>query len=252
MTSSCSDYSALCLSDVSVHYQGRPVLERASLDLEGPALIAIVGPNGAGKSTLIKAALGLLPHTGRVTVLGRPIDAVRSRIGYIPQRGSVDWDFPVSVLDVALMGTYGRLGWLRRPGRSEYDLAHDCLSRVGLQGLESRQIGQLSGGQQQRVFLARALAQQADLYFMDEPMAGVDAATEAMLFEVLEQLRDQGKTLLVVHHDLRSVPEHFDQVVVLNRRVVATGPVRTTFTAPTLQEAYGGRVVAFQEGLLTP
>ena len=252
MTVSGSDYSALCLSDVSVHYQGRSVLERASLDLEGPALIAIVGPNGAGKSTLIKAALGLLPHTGRVTVLGRPIDAVRSRIGYIPQRGSVDWDFPVSVLDVALMGTYGRLGWLRRPGRSEYDLAHDCLSRVGLQGLESRQIGQLSGGQQQRVFLARALAQQADLYFMDEPMAGVDAATEAMLFEVLEQLRDQGKTLLVVHHDLRSVPEHFDQVVVLNRRVVATGPVSTTFTAPTLQEAYGGRVVAIQEGLLTP
>jgi manganese/zinc/iron transport system ATP- binding protein len=252
MISAYPDSSALSLQEVSVHYQGRTVLDRASLHIEGPALVAIVGPNGAGKSTLLKAALGLLPHTGHVRVLGQPIEAVRSRIGYIPQRGSVDWDFPVNVLDVALMGTYGRLGWLRRPGRAQYDLARECLFRVGLEGLESRQIGQLSGGQQQRVFLARALAQQADLYFMDEPMAGVDAATEATLFELLEQLRDQGKTLFVVHHDLRSVPEHFDHVIVLNRRVVATGPVSTTFTATTLQEAYGGRVVALPEGLLTP
>jgi manganese/zinc/iron transport system ATP- binding protein len=252
MNRQTQDYPALFLRELSVVYHGRLALEQATLALDGPALVAIVGPNGAGKSTLLKAALGLIPYTGQVRVLGQPIDAVRSRIGYIPQRGSVDWDFPVSVLDVALMGTYGRLGWFRRPGRSEYHLARECLRRVGLEELENRQIGQLSGGQQQRVFLARALAQQADLYFMDEPMAGVDAATEATLFEVLQELRDQGKTLFVVHHDLRSVPEHFDQVILLNRRVLAVGPVATTFTADRLQEAYGGRVLALHEGMLTP
>ncbi|MFQ3592755.1 MAG: metal ABC transporter ATP-binding protein [Gemmataceae bacterium] len=249
---SSGDYPALSMLDVGVAYHGRAVLEQATVEIDGPALVAIVGPNGAGKSTLLKAALGLLPHTGIVRILGQPVEAVRRRIGYIPQRSSVDWDFPVSVLDVALMGTYGRLGWFRRPGRAEYQLARECLRRVGLQELESRQIGQLSGGQQQRVFLARALAQQADIYFMDEPMAGVDAATEAELFQVLEALRDQGKTLFVVHHDLRSVPEHFDQVILLQQRVIAAGPVATTFTAALLQEAYGGRVVALQEGMLTP
>jgi manganese/zinc/iron transport system ATP- binding protein len=242
----------LQLDNVSVSYQRRVVLDHATLQVEGPALVAIVGPNGAGKSTLLKAALGIVPHTGTALILGQPIDSVRNRIGYVPQRGSVDWDFPVSVLDVALMGTYGRLGWFRRPGRAEYDCAHDCLRRVGLQGLENRQIGQLSGGQQQRVFLARALAQQADVYFMDEPMAGVDAATEAALFEVLAELRDSGRTVFVVHHDLRSVPEQFDQVILLNRHIVASGPVVSTFTPVLLQETYGGRVLTMHEGMLMP
>lgn len=244
--------TVLELDALTVSYQRRPVLEEIDLTVDGPALVAIVGPNGAGKSTLLKAALGLLPYTGTVRVLGQPIGRVRRRIGYVPQRESIDWDFPVSVGDVALMGTYGRLGWIRWPGQAEHRLARQCLERVGLDGLEGRQIGQLSGGQQQRVFLARALAQQADVYFMDEPMAGVDAATEEVVFDILEELRDGGKTVFVVHHDLRSVPTHFDQVVLLNRRLIAAGHVAEVFTADNVRRAYGGQLVTFDEPAVTP
>jgi manganese/zinc/iron transport system ATP- binding protein len=239
--------TVLELDDLTVAYQRRPVLEGVDLTIDGPALVAIVGPNGAGKSTLLKAALGLLPYTGAVRVLGQPIGRVRRRIGYVPQRESVDWDFPVSVRDVALMGTYGRLGWLRWPGKAEHRLAQECLERVGLSGLEDRQIGQLSGGQQQRTFLARALAQQADVYFMDEPLAGVDAATEEVVFDLLQELRDGGKTVFVVHHDLRSVPTYFDQVVLLNRHLIAAGPVAEAFTADNVRRAYGGQLVTFED-----
>ncbi|MGL5094086.1 MAG: metal ABC transporter ATP-binding protein, partial [Planctomycetia bacterium] len=213
------------------------------LVLEEPALVGVIGPNGAGKSTLLKAVLGLTPlASGWVEAFGRPISRARRRIGYVPQRESVDWDFPVSVLDAVLMGTYGSLGWFRRPGPKEKTRARDCLARVGMEGFADRQIGQLSGGQQQRTFLARALAQEADLYFMDEPMAGVDAATERTIFDLFRELRSQGKTVVVVHHDLRTAPMYFDRVVLLNMRVVASGPTAQAFTAENLQRAYGRRL----------
>ena len=233
----------LDIHDVTVAYHRRPVVWDVDLTLEQPQLAAIVGPNGAGKSTLMKAALGLVPMaSGRVQVFGQPVAMVRRRIGYVPQRESVDWDFPVSVLDVVLMGTYGKLGWLRRPGAAERNWARQCLEKVGLASYERQQIGQLSGGQQQRVFLARALAQKADLYFMDEPMAGVDAATERMIFQVLRELRESGKTIIAVHHDLRTVPQYFDYVVLLNVRLVAAGPREAVFTPENLKKTYGGRL----------
>ncbi len=233
----------LDIHDVTVAYHRKPVLWDVDLVIKEPQLAAIVGPNGAGKSTLIKAVLGLVPMaSGRVEVFGESVATVRKRIGYVPQRESVDWDFPVSVLDVVLMGTYGRLGWFRRPGKANRDWARECLAKVGLAQYERQQIGQLSGGQQQRVFLARALAQKADIYFMDEPMAGVDAATERLIFDVLADLRAEGKTIIAVHHDLRTVPQYFDYVVLLNVRLVAAGPRETTFTAENLRKTYGGRL----------
>jgi len=233
----------LDIHDVTVAYHRRPVVWDVDLTIEKPQLAAIVGPNGAGKSTLIKAALGLVPMaSGRVQVFGQPVAKVRRRIGYVPQRESVDWDFPVSVLDVVLMGTYGKLGWIRRPGAAERNWARQSLEKVGLASYERQQIGQLSGGQQQRVFLARALAQRAELYFMDEPMAGVDAATERTIFQVLRELREAGKTIIAVHHDLRTVPEYFDYVVLLNVRLVAAGPRELVFTPDNLRKTYGGRL----------
>ncbi len=237
----------LDVHDLTVAYHSRPVLWNIDLQVPQPRLVGIVGPNGAGKSTLIKAILGLVPAaSGAITVFGEKVSRVRQRIGYVPQRESVDWDFPVRVLDVVLMGTYGRLGWFRRPGAREKEWARHCLERVGLQGLEGRQIGQLSGGQQQRTFLARALAQQAELYFMDEPMAGVDAATERVIFSLLQELRDQGKTVVAVHHDLRTVPRYFDQVILINTRLVASGPVETVFTEDLLRKTYGGRLTLLE------
>ncbi|MFM7318818.1 MAG: metal ABC transporter ATP-binding protein [Isosphaeraceae bacterium] len=238
----------LDVHDLTVAYREKPVIWHVDFAIEGPSLVGIVGPNGAGKSTLLKAILGLLSvSSGRVEFFGRSLSKERLRVGYVPQRESVDWDFPIQVLDVVMMGTYGRLGWFRRPGRAERSLALECLERMGLSGLENRQIGQLSGGQQQRVFLARALAQKADLYFMDEPMAGVDAATEQAIFIVLEELRKQGKTVLVVHHDLRSVPDHFDHLLLINQRLVASGPTSEVFTPDLLQKTYGGRLAILDQ-----
>jgi manganese/zinc/iron transport system ATP- binding protein len=233
----------LDIHDITVAYQRKPVLWDVDLTIEEPQLAAIIGPNGAGKSTLIKAVLGLVPiASGSVRVFGKSVAEVRNRIGYVPQRESVDWEFPVSVLDVVLMGTYGQLGMFRRPGTAHRRLARECLAKVGLETFANRQIGQLSGGQQQRVFLARALAQQADIYFMDEPMAGVDAATERIIFELLKELRDQGKTIVAVHHDLRTVPQYFDYVALLNVRLVASGPTEQIFTPENLRKTYGGRL----------
>jgi len=233
----------LDIHDVTVAYHRKPVLWDVDLVIKEPQLAAIVGPNGAGKSTLIKAVLGLVPMaSGSVKVFGQSVPKVRKRIGYVPQRESVDWDFPVSVLDVVLMGTYGQLGWFRRPGQKQRHWARECLAKVGLSQYERQQIGQLSGGQQQRVFLARALAQKADIYFMDEPMAGVDAATERIIFDLLADLRASGKTIVAVHHDLRTVPQYFDYVALLNVRLVASGPVETTFTPENLRKTYGGRL----------
>lgn len=233
----------ISIHDMTVAYHRRPVLWDIDFAAEEGRLIGIVGPNGAGKSTLIKAILGLVQMaSGEVTIFGKPFEQQRKLVGYVPQRESVDWDFPVSVFDAVLMGTYGELGWLRRPGRAQRDRVHSCLEQVGIADLAKRQIGQLSGGQQQRVFLARALAQQAQLYFMDEPMAGVDAATERIIFELLRNLHRQGRTVIVVHHDLRTVPQYFDDVVLLNTRLVAAGPVETTFTQENLRKTYGGRL----------
>lgn len=235
--------SLLDVHDLTVAYHRKPVLWDVDWTLDAPSLVGVVGPNGAGKSTLIKAILGLVPVTsGEVRLFGEPVDAVRRRVGYVPQRESVDWDFPVNVLDVVLMGTYGKLGWFRRPKKADREWARECLREVGLVDLADRQIGQLSGGQQQRTFLARALAQKADVYFMDEPMAGVDAATEGVIFRLLRRLRDEGKTVIAVHHDLRTVPEYFDRVVLLNMRLVAGGPTETTFTRENLRRTYGARL----------
>jgi manganese/zinc/iron transport system ATP- binding protein len=233
----------LDVHDVTVAYHRRPVLWNVDWTLRESALVGIVGPNGAGKSTLLKAILGLVPlASGRVTMFGQPLDRVRNRVAYVPQRESVDWDFPVCVLDVVLMGTYGRLGWFRRPGVVEKKLARECLDQVGLADFASRQIGQLSGGQQQRTFLARALAQQADLYFLDEPFVGIDAASERAILDLLRDLRGQGKTVCVVHHDLRAVPSYFDHVLLLNVRLLASGPTNLVFTDDNLRKTYGGRL----------
>ena len=234
---------AIDVADLTVAYRDEPVLWDIDLRVPEGVLMAIVGPNGAGKTTLIKGILGLVPTAaGRVEVLGEPVAADRRAIAYVPQRGSVDWDFPTSVLDVVLMGTYGRLGWLRRPGAAERAAAHEALAQVGMEAFADRQIAQLSGGQQQRVFLARALVQDARVYLMDEPFQGVDATTERAIVTLLQRLRAEGKTVLVVHHDLQTVPEYFDWVLLLNVRRVAAGPVAEVFTDANLRAAYGGRV----------
>jgi manganese/zinc/iron transport system ATP- binding protein len=240
--------AAVEVHDVTVAYHRKPVLWDVDVLLPPGKLIAIVGPNGAGKSTLLKAILGLVPlASGRVEVFGKPLRESRSRIGYVPQRETVDWDFPVDAMGVVLMGRYGRLGWLRRPGKVDREVALRSLEQVGMAAFAERQISQLSGGQQQRVFLARALAQEADLYFMDEPFAGVDAATEQAIVGVLRSLRDAGRTVVAVHHDLQTVPEYFDHVVMLNMRLIAAGPVETTFTSKNLQSTYGGRLTILDE-----
>lgn len=235
------------ITNLTVAYDLKPVLYEVTLDVPRGKLMAIVGPNGAGKSTLIKAALGLIPMlTGRIEAFGRPFAGHDSRIGYVPQRESVDWDFPVTVFDVAMMGTYSRVGWLRRPSSKEVDIARSALEKVGMLDFKDRQISQLSGGQQQRVFLARALAQQADLYFMDEPFAGVDASTEQAIIQLLRTLREQGKTVVAVHHDLQTVADYFDDVALINLRLMAAGPVETTMTPENLRKTYGGRLGALE------
>jgi manganese/zinc/iron transport system ATP- binding protein len=240
--------SPLSIHAMTVAYDKKPVLWDVDYDAPANRLIAIVGPNGAGKSTLIKACLGLVSRaSGEVEFWGSDYRSARSRIGYVPQRESVDWDFPVSALDVVCMGRYRRIGWLRPVTRSHKRAGLECLERVGLREYAKRQISQLSGGQQQRVFLARALAQEADLYFMDEPFAGVDAATERAIVDVLRELKSRGKTVIVVHHDLQTVPEYFDDVILLNMRVVASGPVGEVFTRDNLQKTYGGRLTLLSE-----
>ncbi len=234
---------AIDIADLTVAYRDRPVLWDVDLQVPEGVLCAIVGPNGAGKTTLIKAALGLVqPAAGRVLIHGAPYHRQRRLVAYVPQRGSVDWDFPTSVLDVVLMGTYGKLGWIRRPGRAERERAMAALDQVGMGDFAGRQIAQLSGGQQQRVFLARALVQDAGVYFMDEPFQGVDATTERAIVTLLQDLRADGRTVLVVHHDLPTVPEYFDWVLLLNVRRIAAGPVAEVFTDENLRATYGGRV----------
>ncbi|MCS6826810.1 MAG: metal ABC transporter ATP-binding protein [Caldilinea sp.] len=240
--------TAIEVSDLTAAYKDKPVLWHVDMQAPSGALMAIVGPNGAGKTTLIKAILGLVrPLSGRALIYGKPYPQQRHRVAYVPQRSSVDWDFPTSVLDVVMMGRYGALGWFKRPGSAERRAALDALDKVGMVDFAERQIGQLSGGQQQRVFLARALVQNAEVYLMDEPFQGVDATTERAIVRLLQELRSLGKTVLVVHHDLQTVPEYFDWVMMLNVRSIACGPVSEVFNEQNLRATYGGKI-AFLNG----
>lgn len=230
---------AVAVHDLTVAYDRKPVLWAIDLSVPKGQLVAIVGPNGAGKTTLIKAMLGLVrPVSGAVSFQH---ESTQHNIAYVPQSGSVDWDFPATVLDVVMMGRYGHLGWIKRPGSKEKRMALETLEQVGMHTYASRQISQLSGGQQQRVFLARALIQQAEIYFMDEPFKGVDAQTEKSIVGLLKELKDRGKTVIVVHHDLQTVADYFDWVTLINLRVVANGPVEEVFHEENLSRAYGGR-----------
>lgn len=239
---------ALELHDVTVSYQRKPVLYGVDLQIPEGSLVGLIGPNGAGKSTLIRAVMGLLPlSSGWVKIFGESFKDARKRVGYVPQREEVDWDFPVNVMDVVLMGRYGRLGLFKRPGKEDREKAREALDKVSMLPFAQRQISNLSGGQQQRVFLARALAQESDLYLMDEPFAGVDAATERAIIALLQELKSRGKTILVVHHDLTTAREYFDRLVLLNMRVVATGPTEQIFTAELLQKTYGGKLTLLSD-----
>jgi len=239
---------AIQVLDLTVAYQRKPVLWEISLDIPAGSLVGLVGPNGAGKSTLIKAMMGLVPKvSGEILLDAKTMEDQRARVAYVPQRESVDWDFPASVLDVVLMGMYRKIGWflpIRKEHRHQAMLA---LEKVGIAELANRQISQLSGGQQQRTFLARALVLSADVLLMDEPFAAVDAATEQSIIQVLRSLQSEGKTILVVHHDLHTVPEYFDFLVLLNVRAVAWGPMQSTFTTENLRKTYGGRLTLLDE-----
>ncbi|SNR49449.1 metal ABC transporter ATP-binding protein [Puniceibacterium sediminis] len=244
--------SPLAIRGLTVSYGEQPVVFSVDMTVQDGAMTAIIGPNGAGKSTLLKAALNIVkPLSGHVTVYGRPLAEQAHRIAYVPQRASVDWDFPTEVLDVVLMGLYRDLGLLGRVRARHITHAKECLARVGMEDFASRQIGQLSGGQQQRVFLARALAQKADLYLLDEPFAGVDAATERAIIDVLKSLRAEGKTVVAVHHDLSTVRAYFDNVFLINRRKMGEGPIAASFTPETVQATYGGRLADGQITQLT-
>ena len=242
--------TVLDIKDLTVSYNKRPVLWGIDLEIPAGKMVGIVGPNGAGKSTLIKTIMGLLPiNSGRIEVFSGSVKNNLKRIGYVPQRESVDWDFPVTVLDVVLMGRYGHIGLLKRPGKKDREIAHYALQRVGMLPFANRQIGELSGGQQQRVFLARALTQESDLYLMDEPFAGVDAATESSIIDLMTELRNSGKTLLVVHHDLTTATDYFDLLLLLNVRRIAFGPTKEMMTEKLLQQTYGGRLTVLSKKL---
>ena len=238
----------LSIHDMTVAYHRKPVLWDVDVDVPEGKLVAIVGPNGAGKSTLIKASLDLVPTaSGRVLIYGKPYKKQRHLVAYVPQRESVDWDFPINARDVVAMGAYGRIGWFGPVRKAHHIAATEALDRVGMADFANRQIAQLSGGQQQRVFLARALMQDALVYFMDEPLAGVDAATERAVVQLLRDLRSAGRTVIVVHHNLQTVRDYFDHVILLNMRIVAAGPTREVFTQENLTKTYGGRLTLLDE-----
>ncbi|MGG6431610.1 metal ABC transporter ATP-binding protein [Anoxybacillus sp. D401a] len=233
----------LVVEQMTVAYDRQLVLEDVSFSVPEGKLVGVIGPNGAGKSTLMKAMLNFIPRmNGNVLIYGKPYEKQRHLVGYVPQRNSVDWDFPTNALDVVLMGRYGHIGLWKRPRKKDIDIAMECLDKVGMLPYAKRQISQLSGGQQQRVFLARALAQDASIYFMDEPFVGVDAATEKAIVQLLNELKTRGKTVLVVHHDLQTVRDYFDYVLLLNKRVIAFGETESVFTYDHIQKTYGGKV----------
>lgn len=224
---------------LTVAYNEKPVLKNVSLNIEKGVMMAIVGPNGAGKSTLIKGMLNLIrPLTGEVTFYGEKYEKMRNRVAYVPQRGSVDWDFPTTVYDVVEMGRYGKVGWLKRIRKIDREKTKEAIRMVEMSEFSRRQISQLSGGQQQRVFLARALVQEAEIYFMDEPFQGVDSRTEKSLVKLLKRLRNEGKTVVAVHHDLQTVKEYFDHVTFINASLIASGHVNEVFTEENIEKTY--------------
>lgn len=238
---------AVEVDDLTVAYDSKPVLWDIDLKIPTGSLTAVVGPNGAGKTTLIKTILNLIPSiSGNVRFFGEQ-NIPRKRIAYVPQSGSVDWDFPTTALDVVLMGRYGRLGWIKRPGQKDREIAEQTLKKVGMQDFATRQISQLSGGQQQRVFLARALVQEADIYFMDEPFKGVDVQTEKAIVALLKELQEQGKTVIVVHHNLQTVPEYFNWVALVNLKLIASGPIPKVFTPENLEKTYNKKIATQKE-----
>lgn len=235
------------IHDMTVAFHRKPVLWDIDLTVPEKTLTGIVGPNGAGKSTLIKAALGLLPlSSGWIKYYGKPLNDMRTEVAYVPQRESVDWDFPINVREVIMMGRYGKLGMFNRPSALDREKVDKALEQIGIQDLAKRQISQLSGGQQQRVFIARALVQDAKIIFMDEPFAGVDASTEKVIIELLQDLRNKGCTVMVVHHDLNTIQEYFDNIILLNMRIIATGATESTFTEDNLRKTYGGRLTLLE------
>lgn len=230
---------AVKVEDLTIAYYSKPVVWDVDLNIKKGKLTAILGPNGAGKSTLLKAMLNLIPiSSGKILFFDKTYKEFRKNISYVPQSESVDWDFPTDVLDVVMMGTYGKLGWIKRAGKKEKGLSLEALKKLGMEEYVDRQISDLSGGQQQRVFLSRALVQDSEIYFLDEPLKGVDAKTEKEIMRILKELRDSGKTIVVVHHDLRTVEEYFDDVVLLNKLVVASGSVKDVFIEENINKAY--------------
>jgi manganese/zinc/iron transport system ATP- binding protein len=251
MTQNQSEHALSC-KGLTVHLSGKCILKDVDFTIPKGKLCAIIGPNGAGKSTLIRTALGMTPiSSGQIEMFGKNSSSQKSKIGYVPQKETVDWDFPVTVYDVVLMGTYAQLGLFRRPKAAHHELVQHCLQQLDIVDIRNRQISELSGGQQQRVFLARALAQQAQIYFMDEPFVGVDATTEQKIIQILKSAREQGTSLFVVHHDLQTVQQYFDYVVMLNQSVIAAGPVDDVFTSESLKTLYGGRLHWFNDSMMT-
>ncbi len=238
----------LVIENLTASYDKNPVISNINLKIPSGNIVGIVGPNGAGKSTLIKSVMGLVPkYTGKIYIFGQPFQKASKYIGYMPQRENIDWDFPVNVYDVVMMGRYQKLGLFKKPKKADREFVDACIEKVDLTAFKNHQISNLSGGQQQRVFLARALAQESDLYFMDEPFAGVDAKTERAIMGVLQELRDQGKTLIVIHHDLATVKDHFDYLVLINHRIIASGFTKEVFTIDNLEKTYGGNLHIFRE-----
>ncbi|MBF4499767.1 metal ABC transporter ATP-binding protein [Savagea sp. SN6] len=231
--------NAIQVNNLSVSYYGNQILNKVSFNMESGRLIGIIGPNGAGKSTLMKGMLGLIPtDCGTVTIDGKNVRSMRKAIAYVPQRATIDWDFPITVLETVVLGTYPSLGLFKRPGKKERAWAHECLEKVGMESYAHHQIGELSGGQQQRVFLARALAQQAEYFFLDEPFVGIDVTSEALIIGLLKELRDEGKTAFVVHHDLTKVKSYFDDLIIVNREIVGAGTVENVMQPETMKRAF--------------
>lgn len=233
--------SAIEINDLTVAYKDNPVLWDIDLKVPSGVIMGIAGPNGAGKSTLIKTVINLVkPIAGKIQILGDNYDNVRKKVAYVPQRSSVDWDFPATVFDVVMMGTYGQLGWFKRPGKVHKALVFDALERVGMEEYATRQISQLSGGQQQRTFIARALVQNAEIFLLDEPFAGIDARTEKSIMNIFHELKDEGKTIVAVHHELVTLKDYFDMLAILNVKLYACGKVEDVYRKEIIYEAYGG------------
>ncbi|EAE0331015.1 metal ABC transporter ATP-binding protein [Listeria monocytogenes] len=238
------------IQGLTIAYKQKVAIDNVTLQIASGKLTGIVGPNGAGKSTLLKGMMGLIPREqGQVTLADKPLTYWRKKIAYVPQRSEVDLTFPITVFDMVLLGTYPALGLIKRPGKKEKQLALDALEQVEMTGFMKRQIGELSGGQLQRVFIARALAQHAEIFFLDEPFAGIDMTSEALIMRLLKKLRDNGKTIVVVHHDFHKVAAYFDDIILLNKKLVAHGPVEQTFTEEKIQFAYGDAPVVFAAGV---